>query len=212
MQLVKTISRYLFFVLIPALLFLFGYWLKCQLGIQFFDSFSLGSYFPFCYLKNETILSPEKGILFYEDFDKINLISNWSNTIKKYTSATSELSKDGFNNTNCLLIRNRSEGSWVHSHDEKIETKIGDIFYYEGLGNIKGNRLHAYFGVTAFDESKKVINWNLYKGKIEEIGSWVSVKKNIIISDDKIKYITFRVVGVGQGEFRFDNIIFRKIN
>lgn len=212
MQLLKTKSRYLLFILIPAFLFLFGYWLKCQEGTNFFDSFSIGSYFPFYHLRNETILSPPKGIIFYEDFDKINIFSKWSDSLKSYTSATSELSKDGFNNTQCLLIRNSDDRRWVHSHKKKIETKIGDIFYYEGLVNIKGHRLHTYFSVSTFDEDKNIINWNVFKGDVNRIGSWVKVKKKFTISNNKIKFITFRLDGFGRGEFRFDNITFRKVN
>ena len=32
------------------------------------------------------------------------------------------------------------------------------------------------------------------------------------ISDDNIRFIKFRLAGLGKGEYRFDNIIFRKLN
>jgi len=95
---------------------------------------------------------------------------------------------------------------------KKIETKIGDIFYYEGLVNIKGHGLHTYFSVSTFDEDKNVINWNVFKGEVNRIGSWIKVEKKFTISNNKIKFITFRLDGFGRGEFRFDNITFSKVN
>ena len=59
---------------------------------------------------------------------------------------------------------------------------------------------------------KRSSSWNLFKGEINKIGSWIKVKKTITISDNRIKFITFRLGGVGRGEFRFDNIAFSKIN
>lgn len=202
MQLLKIKNRYLLCILIPTFLFFFGYWLKGQLGINFFDSLSIGSYSPFRYLTNDTIISPPKGTFIDEDFEKINLVNKWSNSgLNKYTSVSRELSTEGLNRTKCLLIKNSNEGYWVYSHNKKIETKIGDVFYYEGLVNIKGNRLHAYFSIAASDESKKVISWNLFKGEINKIGSWIKVKKTITISNNRIKFITFRLVGVGRENF-----------
>jgi hypothetical protein len=78
--------------------------------------------------------------------------------------------------------------------------------------NIKGNGLHTYFSIATFDEDKNAINWNVYKGEVNKIDSWIKVKKTITISDNKIKFITFRLEGFGRGEFRFDNIIFSKVN
>ena len=65
--------------------------------------------------------------------------------------------------------------------------------------------------MAAFDKNKNSINWNLFKKKVKRNGVWVRVEKQFNISDDDIKYITFRLVGIGNGFYRFDNIIFRKI-
>ena len=122
-----------------------------------------------------------------------------------------ELSSDGFNGSKCLLIKNTGNGSWVYSHRKRIEVKKGDIFQFEGDVNIQGDDLSAYLSVAAFDKNKNSINWNLFKKKVKRNGVWVRVEKQFNISDDDIKYITFRLVGIGNGFYRFDNIIFRKI-
>jgi hypothetical protein len=205
-------KRYLIIFLLPILL-VFGYWVKIQIGINFFDSFSIGSYFPFKYLTNDVIMSPKPGILLEENFDEERIIKIWSNLwMRESGKVTKELSLDGVNASKCLLIKNIGRGSWVYSHRKRVEVKKGDIFYFEGDVNIQGDDLSAYLSVAAFDKDKSAINWNLFKEKVNGTGVWIRVEKQFNISDDVIKYIRFRLVGVGKGDYRFDNIIFRKIN
>jgi len=204
-------KRHLIIFLITILL-VFAYWAKIQIGINFFDSFSMGSYFPFKYLTNNVIMSPKPGILLEENFDEERIIKIWSNIwMREDGTVTKELSLDGFNGSKCLLIKNTGIGSWAYSHRKRVEVKKGDIFYFEGDVNIKGENLSAYLSVAAYDENKNAIDWNFFKEKVNRTGAWIRVEKQFNISDDGIKYITFRLVGVGKGTYRFDNIIFRKI-
>ena len=204
-------KRHLIIFLI-SILFVLAYWVKIQIGINFFDSFSIGSHFPFKYLINEVITSPKPGILLKDNFDEVRIIKIWSNLwMREDGTVTRELSSDGFNGSKCLLIKNTGNGSWVYSHRKRIEVKKGDIFQFEGDVNIQGDDLSAYLSVAAFDKNKNSINWNLFKKKVKRNGVWVRVEKQFNISDDDIKYITFRLVGIGNGFYRFDNIIFRKI-
>ena len=92
-----------------------------------------------------------------------------------------------------------------------VEVEKKDIFYYEGFVNITGASLSAYLNVAAYDENQKAIDWNYFKEKVERTGVWTRVERQFTIDDDKIKYITLRLVGVGNGEYRFDNITFRKL-
>jgi len=204
-------KRYLFLLLIPILI-VCAYWFKNQMGINFFGDFSIGSYFPFKYFANDVIVSPKPGILLEEDFNKKRFFKTWSNLwMREDGTVTKELSSEGINGSKCLLIKNTSKGSWVYSHNKKILVKKGDIFYFEGDVNIQGDDLSAYLSVAAFDKNKNAINWNLFKEKVNRTGVWGRVEKQFNISDDVIKYISFRLAGVGKGNYRFDNIIFRKI-
>ena len=109
------------------------------------------------------------------------------------------------------MIKNSSTGSWTYSHNKLVEVKTGDLFSFDGLVNIQGHNLYAYLSVAAFDKNKTVIDWNFFKEKVNRTGAWVRVKKQIAISNDHIKYIQFRLVGVGIGEYRFDQIAFHKV-
>ena len=204
-------KRYLIILLIPAL-FVSAYWVKNLIGINIFNSFSLGSYFPFKYLTNDVVMSPKPGILLEENFDETRIIKIWSNLwMRESGTVTRELSSGGINGSKCLLIKNSGRGSWAYSHNKRIEVKKGDIFYFEGNINIKGKDLSAYLSVAAYDENKNAIDWNLYKEKVNRTDVWIRVEKQFNISDEGIRYINFRLVGVGSGNCRFDNIIFRKI-
>jgi len=204
-------KRHFFFFLIPAL-FVFAYWIKIQIGINYFDSFSIGSYFPFKYLRNHVIVSPKPGILLEENFDKKRIYATWAKLwMREAGTVTKELSSDGINGSKCLLIKNSGNGSWAYSHNKRVQVKNGDIFYFKGDVNIKGENLFSYICVAAFDKNQKAISWGLFKETVNRTGAWIIVEKQFNISDDVIKYITFKLVGSGNGEFQFDNITFRKI-
>ncbi len=202
----------LIFLLLIFFLF-FTYWVKIQAGIDIFNSFSVGSHFPFTLLTDRKVISPKKGILFYDNFENMSLFKKWSDSgLVKSTAVSREISKYETNNTRCLVIRNNQNSTWVYSKKQLIEVKMGDVFYYEGIVNIQGKKIFTFMSIAAFDKNEKIINWNLFVKKVNQIGVWIKVNKSIIISDDRIKFITFRLVGVGSGEFWFDNILFSKIN
>ena len=205
-------NKYLLLALLP-IIFLLVYWLKFQTDINFFDSFSIGSYFPFKYLKNDVIESPEPGVLLSEDFNKKRLLKKCSVLwMREKGTVIKELSKDGFKDSGCLLIKNISSGSWTYSHNKKVKVNKGDLFYMKGLIKMTGDKLSAYLSVAAFDKNSDVIDWNLIRSRADRTGEWIKVEKQFVISDDIIRYIRFRLVGEGNGEYRFDNIIFRKLN
>ena len=188
------------------------YWLKGQIGINLFDSLSISSYFPFKYLKSNIISSPGSGIVFAENFNTKSMFKNWSELwMREEGTVTKHFSADGFDNTRCLLIKSSSKGSWTYSHSKLVEVKKKDIFYYEGIVHLTGKSLSAFINVAAFDQNQEVIDWNLFREKVGVPGVWTGVERHFTIDDDNIKYITLRLAGVGNGDFRFDNIIFRKI-
>jgi hypothetical protein len=204
-------KRHLLFFLIPTL-FVFLYWLKCQIGINYSNSFSISSYFPFKYLTNDVIKSPEPGIILEDNFEKKRFIRRWSNLwMQKNGTVTKKISLNGINGSKCLLIKNTGKGSWRYSQNKSIEVKKGDILYFEGFVSIKGDNLSAYLSVASLDKNKNLIDLNFIKEKVNKTGQWIRVEKQFNISDDNIRYICLWLSGVGKGDYRFDNIIFRKI-
>jgi len=147
-----------------------------------------------------------------DNFEQTNFFKKWigSGSINQ-ALVSKELSKDGINRTRCLVVRNSRDTTWVYSHNQKIEAQKGDVFTYEGLVNIRGEKSYAYLGIAAFDKQEKAVNWNLFPKRVNTIGTWTKVTREFMIADDRIQYITFRLVGVGSGVYRFDDILFRKI-
>ena len=76
---------------------------------------------------------------------------------------------------------------------------------------MKGTKAVAYAGVTAFDENRNVVSWNFVSDKTSQTDAWVKLKKTFSVPES-IKYIKFKLSGIGSGEYRFDNIFFAKLN
>ena len=65
--------------------------------------------------------------------------------------------------------------------------------------------------MASLDENKNLIDLKFIKEKIDKTDKWIKVEKQFDIPDDDIRYICLWLSGVGKGDYRFDNIIFRKI-
>lgn len=108
---------------------LFGYWLKCQLGVNMFESISLSDHIPFKYFQmNNVILSPRPGLLINDSFNSNNIIDSWSLWMRQGGKVSQGHDFNGLNNSRCLLITNRSERNWSYSYNKFIEVKKGDTF------------------------------------------------------------------------------------
>ena len=138
------------------LLLFFIYWLKVQLGVNLLSSYSLGSWFPFHYLADRTIYAPETGTVFYEDFEGLGIVKKWLDVSLANGVVSREKTTIGTDSTTCLVVRNTGSQKWVYSYVRMIETHPGDVFYYEGLVDIRGNNAEAYLNLGAFDESDNV--------------------------------------------------------
>ena len=90
-----------------------------------------------------------------------------------------------------------------------VEVLKGDIFSFEGFVKLEGDKISAYTGIAAFDKHKKPIKWNHISEKVEKTNKWIKAKNRFIVPSG-INYIRFRLSGVGIGDFKFDNICFRK--
>ena len=117
----------------------------------------------------------------------------------------------GLNNSRCLVIKSSSTKSWSCSHRKYVRVKNGDVFGFKVSVKLQGDKLKAYAGVAAFDETKHAISWNYISEKIDRDAEWVTVEKTFTIPEG-ITYIRFRLAGTGVGEFRFDDIYFLKKN
>jgi hypothetical protein len=204
-------NRNLIFATTLIVAALCGYWLKNQIGINLFDSASLSRFFPFNRLqRNDVIADPKPGILFEESFDSHKIVRHWGKLwMKEKSKVVRGFDMNGRNDSRCLVIKSTSEKSWALSYDGLVEVKQGDIFGFSGFVKQDGDMPSAYFRVIAFDERRNIVNWYYESEHINNIGKWVFVQKKIAILDD-VKYLEFGLVGVGKGEYRFDDLVFQK--
>lgn len=204
--------KYLIAIFVSSVVILFGYWLKCHVSINASESYSLSNYIPFKYLQRNNVISvPEPGIILNDSFETKPFISNWSELwMRDKDKVTLGYDSNGINNSRCLLVKSNSIKSWAYSHNKYVEVLEGDVFSFEGFVKIQGDKISAYAGIAAFDKQKKPIKWNYISEKVDKAKKWITIKKKFIIPDN-IKYISFRLSGVGIGEFRFDDISFKKV-
>ena len=64
--------------------------------------------------------------------------------------------------------------------------------------------------MASFGEDKKVIKCNCEREKIHINNQFGRITKLFTVAED-IAFIRFRIIGKGVGEFRFDDIKFRKL-
>jgi len=188
------------------------YWLKNRIGINFFQTFSLSNYFPFKYLDGPQIIGiDQKGVLLNENFDTYRLFHNWHGVyIEGEGKIIQTISPNERDTSRCLLIINRDAKNWSISHNKFIEVNAGDYFTYKAKVKISNGDPVAIIGVDSFDKDMKIITWCYSKIKSDKLDKWNNLVNSFSIDDEKIKYIRFRISGVGQGEYRFDDIVFKR--
>lgn len=209
----KTKSRIAHLLVIAFLItvVLSGYWLKCRVGIDFFENYTLSKYFPFNYIiPNNVIDDPSPGMLIDDSFNSFSLFSNWSHLwSREKERATRGYDSHGIDDSRCLLIKSSSDKSWSYSYKKYFRVKKGDKFSFKVSVKLQGDKLSAYARVIAFDESKDAVSWSYISEKIDKTDEWVTMERAFIISDE-ISFIKFKVSGNGVGEYRFDDISFSK--
>lgn len=208
-------TRRLYTLYLPTL-FLFallsGYWLKSQLGIDFFAGDTLSKYFPFSTLvPNRVIANPRSGILFHDSFDSFSLFGNWNDLwMRENGRVTRTYDPQGVGYSRCLLVKSSSTESWSSTHKKYIQVQQGDTFKFTVSVQLQGEKLSAYAEVSVFDEKKNVLFWNYISEKNDLTGEWVTMESSFTIPEG-ISYIMFKISGAGVGEYRFDDITFSKI-
>ncbi len=208
--------------LAALILFLFfGYWLKCQVGINASKSISLSNLTPFKYLqrnstsyqyiqRNNVVHPHETGTIIYDSFETRPFIGNRSNFwMRDKGKVTLGYDSNGINNSHCLLIKSSSIKNWTYAHNKFVEVLEGDIFSFELFAKIEGDNISAHAGIDTFDKYKAPIKLNSFTERIDKAKMWIKIKNRLTIPCNT-KYIRVRLSGMGIGDFRFDNICFRK--
>ncbi len=204
----KTKYSILFFSLI--IFSLFGYWVKCQTGTNFSKSISLSNIEPFNYLQGNDVISvPVPGTVLYDSFKTRSIVSNWNLWMREEGKVTVGYDSHGINNSRCLVVKNNGTKRWAYSHNKYVEVLEGDVFSFEGFVKIQGDIISAYACIATYDKFKKPIKWNYISEKVDTKGQWIKVENRFAVPNN-INYIRFRLSGIGIGEFKFDNINFRK--
>jgi hypothetical protein len=162
--------KYLVTIPILATLVLLGYWLKCQMDVEFIESVSLSGVFPFNYLQRDNVVVPVGNeVLVDESFDSRKIFPDWSGLwMREKGKVIQSYDSDGMNHSRCLLIRSESTKSWAYPHRNIIEVKAGDVFGFNGFARVEGEACRGFAGVETLDEKKKVIKWNYARVEIGE--------------------------------------------
>ncbi len=201
-------KRKILFVFIIIFILLTLYWSKTILDINFYPNFTLSKTFPFKYLNDDLVLHPKSGeVIINEKFEKSNLLQRTWGTLwmREYGKVFKSYESNYFNNSKCLYIRSESKRDWAYSTPFYLKVQNGDVFSYKGTVKVTGKNTFAQISFASYDKDKKVILWNYGRTLIQESDSIQTISNRVIITDD-ISFIKFRLSGVGQGEFRFDDI------
>lgn len=188
-----------------------GYWMKCRLGINFFRWVSVSSYFPMNYLANDILSAKHPGVIIDEDFDHFRLFGNWSySAMRRNKGLLVRVGENGFGASGCLLITSDEERRWACPYAKVISASTGDTFRFDGLVYLEDNSKLARLCVASFDQDRKAIDWKMAAQGVEKTGAWVRVWKQFTITDDRVRFIRFRLSG-GRGGYRFDNLMLSKL-
>lgn len=202
-------SKIILIFLIIVVLGLTGYWLKCRLGINFSDHYSLSRHLPFKYIAPDTIIAPlSPGILFEDSFNSFTFFGDWARLWPRERGKV-EKSYDsrGINNTRCLIIQNKSKEMWSLSHNKRIRVHVGEKFSFEVAVKLEGNSPVAHAEIAAYKKKRKIISLHYITETTRQTNEWITLKKTFIIPAD-ISYIKFRLSGEGKGRFLFDDVRF----
>jgi hypothetical protein len=209
----RTTGKWRFWIIaLILILFCIAYWMKGLLGINFFSSISLSSYFPFNYFINDVLDVKKPGTILYDDFDRLRIFSQWSDYLLRNDSSVSyQLTQGGFGGSpRCLQISSDRDRRWAYPFAKFISAAKGDLFQMEGYLHLEQGSAIGRLSIAAFDAQKKPINWSLVSKGVVKNGNWIKAEKKFRISDDNIRYISFRLTG-GRGVYRFDNIFLSKL-
>lgn len=209
----RSAGKRIFYIAIAGLALAYLYWLKNVAGINLLKDFSLSAYFPFNLLKPEFIMYPEPGqLILAEDFEPGS--PNPVEWMDVYTTdpagVTVSYEPTGVNASTCLVVKNPIEQRWHITHRYQIAATPQGKFSMEAMLWRSGTGGSAELQVGTIDDKGRVINRNIWHVGSSTQGSFERVGTVFSVSPDAA-FIRFRLAGEGPGEFRFDNIKFRRL-
>lgn len=203
-------QKILLYVLLFVVVTLSAYWLKSNMGIDFFEKYTLSEIFPFNYLvPNKVIGNQSPGILLDDSFDSFSLFGNWTSLwMREKGKVTKEIVDTVRDNSHCLVIKSRSSESWSLSHKNIIKVKQGEVFTFQVAVKLNGDNVLAQIGLALFDKDISVVSSNRATNSTIVNDRWILLKNKFTIPDE-IFYIRLKISGTGEGEFQFDDVYFQ---
>jgi hypothetical protein len=208
----KKRKSIIYLVILIVLLSGLLYWLKKRSGIDIFKSFSLSHIFPFKYIPEYVIKNPRPGdLIIQEEFEKkFWPFTVWDSLWMRETGKVIKGFDYAMNQSRCLLITSHSTRDWSFECLFLIRVEAGDVFYYEGSAMLQGEEAGAGLGFTTYDLKKNVLEWN-YGSSAVKPGPIMRIRRQVKIKEG-IRFIRFRLSGIGCGQYRFDHIRLTKIS
>jgi hypothetical protein len=191
----------------------FFYGLKNAAGINMLSDFSLSSYFPFSLLKLDKIVYMKDGrVNIEEDFDSpLPIPTHWR---KVHTpapdSVSSSYARQGLDSSRCLIVTNLSNQRWHITHRYRFAVKTNEKYYLEALLFSKSSGGYAEVQISGYDSQGYIVKRDMWHISSMAQGSFEKVH-NVFSVTPGIASIQLRLAGKGQGEFRFDNIRFKRL-
>lgn len=201
---------------IIALILILGctaYWVKGQLGINLFQSMSTSSHFPFNYLHDNVLTVRNPGTVIDEDFEQSSIFNRWSDSnFHGDPKIVYKIIQGGPGNpSRYLQISSHRDSWWVYKFSKYISVTKGDLFQIKGRLHVQPANTKAMFSIAGFDADKNPIDWRMAARRVIPKGSWVEAEKQFSITDDKIQFISFRLMG-HRGVYRFDDLFLNKLD
>jgi len=123
---------------------------------------------------------------------------------------TQQTDPGGIGGSHCLLIKSRGGGEWSYLYKTFIRVRPDDEFRFMGMAKLAAEAGNAAFAVSSHASDKSIIEWEYVKSDLTGYDQWTGVSGKFQIKSG-ISYIRFYVTGTGRGEYRFDDILFQKM-
>ena len=209
----RLLKKHLIYLAAILICLICGYWLKNSAGINLFSDFSLSAYFPVSPLILEPNVYLKHGpVNIEEDFESLLPIpAQWQNLQTPEPHGfvvTHAYTAPGA--SRCLIVTSSSSRWWHITHRYIYPVDEKDRFSLEAMLWSKSGGGYAEIQVSAFDVEDQLIKramWRIRSGAQEQ---FQDIKEEFAVSPG-VASIRLRIAGKGTGEFKFDNITFRRL-
>ncbi len=209
----RLLKKRLIYLAATLICLICGYWLKNSAGINLFSEFSPSAYFPFSLLKLERNVYLNVGpVNIEEDFESLLPIPiQWAelhtreqhNVVVTHAYTCPDSSR-------CLTVASSTNRSWHITHRYIFAVSEKDRFILEALLWSRSGGGYAEVRVSAFDVQGQLIKRAMWRIRSSAQGQFQEIKEEFAVSPG-VASIRLRIAGKGTGEFKFDNIRFRRL-